>query len=57
MMTTRSTQISNEKYHADDAISASMQKVMVSHGPRAYWNSFLKTGQNINQQVLCCLEH
>ena len=32
-MTTGSTQISNEKYHADDAISASMQKVMVSHGP------------------------
>ena len=40
-MTTGSTQISNENYHADSAISASMQKVMVAHGPKAYWNSFL----------------
>ena len=40
-MTTGSIQISNEKYHADDAISASMKKVMVKHGPKAYWNSFL----------------
>ena len=40
-MTTGSTQISNENYHADSAISASMKKVMVAHGPKAYWNSFL----------------
>ena len=40
-MTTGSIQISNEKYHSDDAISASMQKTMVKHGPKAYWNSFL----------------
>ena len=40
-MTTGSIQISNEKYHADDAISASMKKLMVKHGPKAYWNSFL----------------
>ena len=40
-MTTGSTQISNEKYHADGAISASMQKVMASHGPKAFYNSFL----------------
>ena len=41
LMTTGSIQISNEKYHSDDAISASMQKTMVKHGPKAYWNSFL----------------
>ena len=40
-MTTGSIQISNEKYHADGAISASMQKVMASHGPKAFYNSFL----------------
>ena len=33
--------ISNEKYHADDAISASMQKTMVKHGAKAYWNCYL----------------
>ena len=40
-MTQGTVQISNAHYHKDSAISASMQKVMVSHGPRAYWNSFL----------------
>ena len=34
-MTTGSVQISNEDYHASDAISASMQKTMVKHGPKA----------------------
>ena len=42
-MTTGSIQISNEKYHADDAISASMQKVMVSHGPRGLLELFSKS--------------
>tara|TARA_R100001509_G_scaffold30344_3_gene16255 strand:+ start:387 stop:1190 length:804 start_codon:yes stop_codon:yes gene_type:complete len=40
-MTTGSVQISNEDYHASDAISASMQKTMVKHGPKAYWNCYL----------------
>ena len=40
-MTKGTVQISNAHYHKDSAISASMQKVMSAHGPRAYWNSFL----------------
>jgi len=43
-MTTGSTQISNENYHADSAISASMQKLTGTL-------FLILTGQNINQQV------
>ena len=34
-------QISNADYHADQAISASMQKVMISHGAKAFYNCFI----------------
>jgi len=40
-MTQGSARITNAHYHSDPAVSASMLKVITTHGPRAYWNSFL----------------
>ena len=40
-MTQGSARITNAQYHSDPAVSASMLKVMASHGPYSYWNNYL----------------